>query len=70
LANQDRNTVLKQRFTTIAQELEANENTIVSELNLAQGSALNIGGYYNPNEEITEKEMRPSKTFNAILDSL
>jgi isocitrate dehydrogenase len=70
LANQNKNETLKNRFSTIATELSNNEETIVSELNAAQGQPLNIGGYYNPNEESTAKEMRPSKTLNNILTLL
>ena len=70
LANQNKNETLKNRFSAIATELSNNEETIVNELNSAQGQPLNIGGYYNPNEESTAKEMRPSKTLNKILTLL
>jgi isocitrate dehydrogenase len=70
LASQTKNEALKNRFSTIATELANNEAVIVNELNSAQGHALNIGGYYNPNSDITEKEMRPSATLNAILNTL
>ena len=70
LVQQNENTQLKGRFTKIAKELAANEQIIVDELNAAQGSSVNIGGYYEPKEELTEKAMRPSSTFNTILDAL
>ena len=70
LASQTKNEALKNRFSTIATKLANNEAVIVNELNSAQGHALNIGGYYNPNSDITEKEMRPSATLNAILNTL
>ncbi|NVK51645.1 MAG: NADP-dependent isocitrate dehydrogenase [Flavobacteriaceae bacterium] len=70
LANQTKNLQLKERFSLIAKELIANEATIVNELNTAQGTPINIGGYYQPNDEQTVKAMRPSKTFNTILNSL
>ncbi len=70
LANQTKSETLKKRFSSIAKELSNNEEAIVNELNLAQGNALNIGGYYFPNEESTSKEMRPSATLNAILSAL
>lgn len=70
LASQEKNETLRNRFSTIAIELSKNEKTIVNELNSAQGHALNIGGYYNPNKESIEKEMRPSATLNAILAAL
>ncbi len=67
LASQDKSAALKDRFTTIANELAKNENQIISELNDAQGKPVDIGGYFEPNEEMTSKAMRPSKTFNDIL---
>ena len=70
LANQTENVQLRERFTKIAQELTANEQTIINELNAAQGAPVDIGGYFEPNEELTRKAMRPSTTFNTILDIL
>jgi isocitrate dehydrogenase len=68
LANQDKNIALKNRFAPIAKELAENTDKIVNELNAAQGSSLDIKGYYFPNEELTSKEMRPSNTLNTILN--
>jgi isocitrate dehydrogenase len=70
LANQDKNEALKNRFTSIARQLITNEEKIVTELNNAQGTPVNIGGYYNPSEELTSKEMRPSSTLNSILETM
>jgi isocitrate dehydrogenase len=70
LAKQNENIELKERFTKIAEELANNEEIIINELNKAQGAPVSIGGYYEPKEELTEKAMRPSSTFNAILDTL
>ena len=42
---------------------------IVSELNGAQGEAMDIGGYYRPDQQKTEQAMRPSPTLNAIIDA-
>ena len=61
---------LKKRFTAISNALIDNEETIVNELNSAQGQTLNIGGYYKPNEETTSKEMKPSSTLNNTLNLL
>ena len=36
----------------------------------AQGEPVNIGGYYLPDPELTAKQMRPSKTFNDIIDAM
>ena len=70
LAKQSKNETLKKRFTAISNALIDNEETIVNELNSAQGQALNIGGYYKPNEETTSKEMKPSSTLNNTLNLL
>jgi len=69
LVNQTKNSSLKNRFSALATELTNNEEVIIAELNAAQGTPLNIGGYYKANEQLIEKEMRPSKTLNAILSS-
>jgi isocitrate dehydrogenase len=47
-----------------------NEEKIVNELNGAQGSPVDIGGYYKPDEEKTSAAMRPSKTLNDILKTI
>jgi isocitrate dehydrogenase len=70
LAEQTENTELQAAFTPMALELRAKEDTIVAELNAAQGEPVDIGGYYRPNEELTTKAMRPSSTFNQALDLL
>ncbi len=67
LANQNKNEALKAEFSAIAKSLSDNEKNIVSELNNIQGGALNIGGYYNPTEDLATDSMRPSKTLNSIL---
>ncbi len=70
LASQDKDSYLKDLFTPIAEDLIANETTIISELNSAQGSPQDIGGYYKTNSTLMAKAMRPSATFNAILEQL
>ncbi|UFH34021.1 NADP-dependent isocitrate dehydrogenase [Flavobacterium acetivorans] len=67
LAAQSNDTELQAKFSSIAKEFEANETTINAELIGAQGKAQEIGGYYQPNPELTTKAMRPSETFNTIL---
>jgi isocitrate dehydrogenase len=42
----------------------------VEELRQAEGKPVDIGGYYHPNPSMASKAMRPSATFNAILDSI
>jgi len=70
LGTQDKDLELKAKFTNVAQQLLENEQKINEELLAAQGNPVDIGGYYHPNEELTIKAMRPSPTFNAIIDSL
>ncbi|ALM07318.1 isocitrate dehydrogenase [Sediminicola sp. YIK13] len=70
LANQNKDQELNAIFTKVAKELEENEFKIISELNAAQGSANNIGGYYKPNVALMAKAMRPSSTFNTILSQI
>ncbi|WP_298346516.1 NADP-dependent isocitrate dehydrogenase [uncultured Algibacter sp.] len=67
LASQNKDEALKAEFTPIAQLLADNEATIVKELNVIQGKPTDIGGYYEPNETLINKVMRPSNTFNTIL---
>ncbi len=67
LSLQDKNENLKEQFQSIYNKLKENESNIVNELNTAQGKSIDIDGYYLPNDELTAKQMRASKTFNAIL---
>jgi isocitrate dehydrogenase len=70
LAAQTKDLDLQTQFAPLAKQLAENEAKIVGELNAAQGSPVDIGGYYHPNPEKTEAAMRPSATFNAALKSL
>ncbi|MBF7090980.1 NADP-dependent isocitrate dehydrogenase [Flavobacterium sp. ALJ2] len=67
LAAQNKDAELKAIFTPIAAEFAENEAKINTELIAAQGKPQDIGGYYQPNPELTSKAMRPSPTFNSIL---
>ena len=67
LANQNSDTDLKEEFSNIYKNLSENEAKIVSELNNIQGSKVNIGGYYQPIEDLVNDAMRPNTTFNSIL---
>lgn len=70
LAAQNKDAELKAKFEPIAAELTANEAKIDAELIGAQGKPQEIGGYYHPNFELTDKAMRPSQTLNSILAKL
>lgn len=67
LANQDEDEELKAAFMGLAHTLESNEEQIVKELNGAQGVAIDLEGYFHPNEAKVEAAMRPSATFNEII---
>ena len=68
LAEQNEDLELKTAFSTVAEQLKANQEKILKELNDVQGYAVDIDGYYLPNEEKVGKAMRPSETFNTILN--
>ena len=70
LAGQTQDPELQTRFKEVAQQLAANEEKIVQELNDGQGQPVDIGGYYSPNDEMSAKAMRPSPTLNAIVDAI
>jgi len=67
LAEQTGDTDLAARFTPLAERLAASEEAIVAELNAVQGSPVDIGGYYLPDEEKVAAAMRPSATFSEAL---
>ena len=70
IAAQDKDAEMKARFAKVAKELEENVAKIDAELLAAQGSPVDIGGYFRPDPVKTSKAMRPSKTLNAIIDSM
>lgn len=70
LAAQDDDAELKEKFTEIASSLSQNEEKIVKEMVAVQGSPIDIGGYYNPDFNKASQAMRPSGTFNQILEKL
>jgi len=67
LAAQSDDAELQTRFSKVAQQLGDKEQSILAELNAAQGSAVEIGGYYHPDKTLTSQAMRPSATLNAIV---
>lgn len=70
LAAQTKDSGLQAKFVPIAIAMQENEAKIVAEYNDAQGTKVDIGGYYRLDEEKTSKALRPSKTFNDILAQL
>lgn len=61
---------LQDRFKPALAQLVANEEKIVEQLNAVQGVPMDIGGYYKPNPVLAAAAMRPSVTFNKILESI
>jgi len=70
LTAQEEDSVLREQFTPIAEALGFNEEKIVDELNSVQCQPVDMGGYYRPVDEKANAAMRPSQTFNAIIDSI
>ncbi|MBI5885559.1 MAG: NADP-dependent isocitrate dehydrogenase [Deltaproteobacteria bacterium] len=70
LAEQTNDKALQARFTKAAKQLTENESKILGELTAAQGKPQDMGGYFHPDFGKTSKAMRPSKTFNAIIDAI
>ncbi len=68
LAEQDKDSELKTAFTQLANDLSDNETTITAELLAAQGTAVDIGGYFSTSNEKVIAAMRPSATFNGLID--
>jgi isocitrate dehydrogenase len=70
LAAQNADQDLMKTFTPIAEQLAANEQKIVAELIAVQGKPVDVGGYYQPDEAKATAALRPSATFNQILEGL
>ncbi len=61
---------LEAKFKPVAEKLAANEAKILEEIKAAEGKKTDIGGYYHPDDAKAEAAMRPSKTFNEIIDNI
>ena len=70
LADQNEDEELKNEFVSVAESLGSNEEQIVSELMEVQCSPVDVGGYYRPDDEKAIGAMRPSQTFNNIIDQI
>ena len=67
LASQTTDAALAGRFAEVAARLADEEQRIVEELAAVQGSPIDVGGYYSPDQALADAAMRPSATFNAAL---
>ncbi|TNB73613.1 NADP-dependent isocitrate dehydrogenase [Arthrobacter sp. BB-1] len=70
LAKQTDDADLAASFSSVAGELSSKEETIVGELAEVQGSPVDIGGYYHPDDAKASAVMRPSATLNKVLATL
>jgi isocitrate dehydrogenase len=70
ISNQNGDAELKSRFEKIYKELSANEENIMSDLISVQGKPVDIGGYFMPDDKKASDVMRPSETFNKIIDEI
>ncbi len=70
LASQSDDTEISTRFRAVADQLEANESKINQEMIAAQGQPVDVGGYYFPDPTKATVAMRPSSTFNSIIDKM
>ena len=70
LESQNDDMELEATFSTVAQQLREKEDQIVHELSAVQGSPADIMGYYRSPEARLFEVMRPSDSFNSIIDHL
>jgi isocitrate dehydrogenase len=70
LATQTDDAALAAQFSPCAAALAENESAIIEELNTLQGQPMDIGGYYQPNDEKATAAMRPCEMFNEALSAL
>jgi isocitrate dehydrogenase len=70
LAAQDDDPELAAAFKGFAEALADNERAVTEELIAVQGSPVDLGGYYRPDDAKASAVMRPSATFNELLSGL
>lgn len=70
LADQNKDESLKIQFEALSEKLASYEIKIIEEMNSSQGSQIKINGYYRADETLVSQKMRPSKTFNKVIDNL
>ncbi|MEI8157219.1 MAG: NADP-dependent isocitrate dehydrogenase [Burkholderiales bacterium] len=67
LATQTQDKALQAHFTPLAKALADSEQKITEEFKAVQGKPVDIGGYYMVDVKKMTEIMRPSATFNAVL---
>ena len=70
LAKQTDDQPLAEAIAPVAKALRENEDAITRELISVQGREVDLGGYYNPSDELADAVMRPSQKFNEIIATL
>jgi isocitrate dehydrogenase len=70
LANQDKDIDLKNKFSLIFERFILNEDKILNELDYAQGTPVDLNGYYLVDDKLVFEQMRPSETFNSIINNI
>ena len=70
LAEQTDDRALAALFAPAAAAFAQGEAKILEELKAAQGKPVDIGGYYQPNEDKASRAMRPSATLNQVLANI
>src|SRR5205814_5264331 len=67
LAGQTVDAELAEQFRPVAVALTESESKIAQEMLDVQGSPVDLGGYYSPDEAKATAAMRPSATVNALI---
>jgi isocitrate dehydrogenase len=67
LARQSGDTELQAQFTPVAHNMAESETIVITELNSAQGPAMDVNGYYFADDKLAAAAMRPSATLNDLL---
>lgn len=70
LSRQNDDAELAEAFAAVSGALTSNEETITGQLLAVQGSPVDIGGYYRPDEAKVSAVMRPSAKFSEVLSML
>jgi len=70
LASQTESPELASKFAIVAAQLKASEAKILGELITAEGKSVDLGGYFRPDPFLASQAMRPSATFNSIIEAL
>ncbi len=70
LVEQKQDSELSSHFLPIARALTKNSDRILNELGRVQGEPQDIGGYYKPEFDKASAAMRPSSSFNEIIENI